>query len=546
MNQIADTVIYGNFYTVDKNQPKAEAVAIKDGIFVYVGNVEGVKNYIGENTEVVRNDDGMILPGLVDGHAHCNLAVTQLFMCLLYGCTTVEEIRESLKKFIAEHEDFDVIQGIGWSDGTFGENGPAAAMIDDLTDKPVVLIDSSFHSYWLNSAAMKLKGIDKNTPDVSGGRIHRDADGNPTGCFREGAVKYLEDLVLHFPIEQYKQAILHFQDLVLANGITMFFDPMTNLNGPEKDVEEAYHQLDVEGKLKVHAHGGYQVIIDRNPVETVEHAAKLREKTKGAHFDLDHIKILLDGVLEGKTAYLSEPYCNNDESNKDYCGVVCFDFETLKAVVKKSDEFGFIVHIHSIGDESTKMALDAFEKAQSSTEMRNAITHLQLVNPKDIKRMAELGIVAVSNPYWFIKDPVGHKVLAVPYLGEKRAEEQYPLKSFFDAGIIVTTACDYPVTTVPTPLLAIQRAVMRQLPNRPETLLGGNERVTVEQMIEATTLNGAYQFKCEDKLGSITVGKQADLAVLDTDITACKPENIADTKVLRTMIGGEWVYTRAE
>ena len=544
MNKIADTVIYGNVYTVDKKNPKADAVAIKDGKFIYVGDADGVKEFIGESTEVLKNDSGMILPGLVDGHAHCNLAATQLFMCPLYECGTVEEIRESLKKFIAEHEDFDVIQGIGWSDTYFGENGPTADLIDDLTDKPVVLIDSSFHAYFLNSAAMKLKGIDKNTPDVSGGRIHRDAEGNPTGCFREGAVKYLEDLVLQFPIEQYKKAILHFQDLVFSQGITMFFDPMTNLNGPEKNIEEAYHQLDVEGKLKIHAHGGYQIIVNRNPLEAVERAAQLRKETKGAHFDLDNSKILLDGVLEGKTAYLEEPYSNNDDSNKNYRGVVCFDFDTLTAVVKKSKDLGLTVHIHSIGEASTKMALDAFEKAQATPEMRNAITHLQLVNPEDIPRMAKLGVVAVSNPYWFVKGP-DFSSLSLPYLGEKRAENQYPMKSFFDAGIVVTTACDYPVTTVPQPLLAIQRAVMRQLPNQPETALNKKECVTIEQMIEATTLNGAYQFKCEDKLGSITVGKQADLVVLDTDITACKPENIADTKVLRTMVGGEWVFTSA-
>ena len=158
--------------------------------------------------------------------------------------------------------------------------------------------------------------------------------------------------------------------------------------------------------------------------------------------------------------------------------------------------------------------------------------------------MAKLGIVAVTNPYWFIKDPSYHDTFTVPCIGEERAETQYPMKSLFDAGIVVTTASDYPILTVFNPLQDIQRGVMRQLPNQPETLLGGNERVTVEQMIEAVTLNGAYQLKCEDKLGSITVGKQADLVVLDTDITACKPENIADTKVLKTMISGEWVYTR--
>ena len=546
MKNFADKIIYGNFYTVDKNQPKAEVAAVKDGKFVYVGDAAGAKDFIGESTEVIKYDNGLIIPGMVDGHAHCNLAVTQIFMCLLYDCKTLEDLRECLKKFIAAHEDFEIIQGIGWNDAYFGENGPTADLIDDLTDKPVFLIDSSFHAYFLNSAAMKMKGIDKNTPNVSSGLIHRDAEGNPTGCFREGAVKYFEDVVLHFPVEQYKQAILHFQDLVLAQGVTMFFDPMTNLNGPEKNVEEAYHQLDVEGKLKIHAHGGYQIIANRNPLAAVERAAQLRKEKAGVNFDLDHAKILLDGVLEGKTAYFNEPYCNNTDSAKDYRGLLLFDLDTFTDVIKKANDLGLTVHIHSIGDASTKIALDAFEKAGITPEMRPAITHLQLVNPEDIQRMAKLGVVAVTNPYWFFKEPTYHSVLIVPYLGEERAEKQYPMKSFFDAGIVVTTACDYPVTTVPRPLLAMQFAVMRQRPNQPETILWADERVTVEQMIEAATLNGAYQFKCEDRLGSITVGKDADLVVLDSDITTCAPENISNAKVLRTMIGGEWVFTRAD
>ena len=168
---------------------------------------------------------------------------------------------------------------------------------------------------------------------------------------------------------------------------------------------------------------------------------------------------------------------------------------------------------------------------------------MQVVNPADIDRMAKLGVVAVANPYWFGKEPDYHTKLSIPYLGKERAENQYPMKSFFDKGVIVTQATDYPVTADLRPTNGIQTAVIRQLPGRPETLLNPSERVTVEQMIKAATLNGAYQFKCEDKLGSITVGKEADLVILDSDITTCKPENIADTKVLRTMIGGEWVYT---
>ncbi len=323
--------------------------------------------------------------------------------------------------------------------------------------------------------------------------------------------------------------------------MTATFDPMVNYDYGSENVMEAYHQLDVEGKLKLRVHGGYQVFVDKNPVADVENAVKCREKFKGDRFAVDNIKILLDGVVESATAYLLEPYSN---SNNGYRGLLRFDEETLTATIKKSHELGMTMHIHTIGDGAINVALNAMEKAQTSPANRSALTHLQVVNPADIDRMAKLGVVAVANPYWFVKELDYHEKLSVPYLGEERAENQYPLKSFFDKGVVVTQATDYPVTTDLRPTNGIQTAVIRQIPGEPETLLNPSERVTVEQMIKAATFNGAYQFKCEDTLGSITVGKKADMVLLDSDITTCESEKINDANVLRTMIEGEWVYTR--
>ena len=540
MKQTADTVIYGNFYTVDNEQPNAEAVAITDGKFVYVGDAAGVKNFIGENTEVVNYEGGMILPGFVDGHAHGNLGGSKmLLMCPLNDCRTLDAIRDKLKKFIAEHPEMDKIQGMGWNDADFGVNGPTAAMIDDLTDKPVAMIDYGHHSFWLNSAAMKLKNINKDTPDIDDGVIVRDADGNPTGCFREGTSIYFNDLLYHFTVDEYKKALLAFQDLFLSIGVTATFDPMVNYDYGWENVMEAYHQLDVEGKLKLRVHGGYQVFVDKNPVADVENAIKCREKFKGDRFAVDNIKILLDGVAESRTAYLLEPYSDI----KDDYGLLRFDPETLADTIKKANELGITMHIHTIGDGAINVALNAMEKAKTTPAHRAALTHLQIVLPSDIDRMAKLGVVAVANPYWFIKELDYHEKLSIPYLGKERAENQYPMKSFFDKGVVVTQATDYPVTADLRPVNGIQTAVIRQIPGKPETLLNPSESVTVEQMIKAATLNGAYQFKCEDTLGSITVGKKADIVVLDSDITACESEHITDAKVLRTMIEGEWVYT---
>lgn len=541
MKNFADKVIYGNFYTVDEKNPKVQAVAIADGKFIYVGDTFGAKSFIGEGTKEEFYTDGLILPGFVDGHAHGNLGGSKmLLMCKLNDCKTLEAIRERLKKFIAEHPEMDKIQGMGWDDATFGVSGPTAAMIDDLTDKPVAMIDYGHHSYWLNSAAMKIKNITKDTPDIADGVIVRDTDGNPTGCFREGTKIYFDDLLYHFTVEEYKKALLAYQELFLELGITATFDPMVNYDYGSENVMEAYHQLDAENNLKLRVHGGYQVFVDKNPVADVENAIKCREKFKGDRFAVDNIKILLDGVIESRTAYLIEPY---SDSNDGYRGMLRFDLETLTATIKKSNEMDILMHIHTIGDGAINFALNAMEKAHTKPENRAALTHLQIVKPSDIDRMAKLGVVAVANPYWFLKEDATY-TMTTSFVGEERAAKQYPMKSFFDKGVVVTQASDYPVTQIPNPLESIQFAVLRQIPGKPETLLYPSERVTVEQMIKAATLNGAYQFKCENMLGSITVGKKADIVILDSDITACEPEKITDAKVLRTMIGGEWVYTR--
>ena len=246
----ADTVIFGNIYTVDKKNPKAEAVAIKDGVFIYVGDAAGAKNFVGENTKVVRYDDGIILPGFVEGHGHVAAGgATVLFQASLFAGKNLEDYRAIIKAYAEAHPDFEVVMGMGFMPN-FAPNGPTADMLEGLTDKYVVISDSDGHSYWVNHAVMKKLGIDKNTPDVSDGIIVRDANGNPTGWFREGAMSLIKSLTA-YSVEQYKQAILCYQKEYLAHGETIFLDPILNWDNTD-NATEAYHQLDVEGKLKMH------------------------------------------------------------------------------------------------------------------------------------------------------------------------------------------------------------------------------------------------------------------------------------------------------
>ena len=549
MGKCADTVIFGNIYTVDRKQPRAAALAIEDGRFVYVGDEAGVKDYIGDGTKEHRYKKGIILPGLGEGHGHMTPGGTEaLFFVHLNPMGTLQEHLAAVKDFAAKHPELDVIQGAGFiPTPDMGPNGPTAKLLDGLTDKPVVLADIGHHSYWVNHAAMERLGINKDTPDVSDGIITRDEEGNPTGYFREGAMDLLKELTI-FSIEQYKEGFLYYQDEYIAHGETLILDPIINWDTTD-NAALACHELETEGKLKMHVYAAYQVFQaeGHDTMAEIEHAAELREKTKGRMFELSNIKIQIDGTMPGNpsTAYMKEPYTDPWSQEHQHHGQLRFDMETLTAIFKRSHELGFTVHVHAIGDGALCMALDAIEKALEQTgphDYRDAVTHLQVVDKADIPRMAKLNVIASTDPHWFDMDPDYFGMIAA-VLGEERAEHQLPMKSFFDAGVVVTSASDYPVTNPAYPLTGMQKGVIRQLPGRPDTLHGADERVTIEQMIEATTINEAYQLRCDDRLGSITVGKEADLVVLGDDITSCDPEHIQDAPILGTMVGGEWVYT---
>ncbi|MBQ6954351.1 MAG: amidohydrolase [Bacteroidales bacterium] len=543
MAKKADIVVYGNIYTVDKKQPRAQAVAISGGMFDYVGEKEGVKDYIGGQTQVLHFGQGIILPGLGEGHGHVAPGGTEtLFTVHLNPYGTREEHLKAIREFAQKHPELDVIQGAGF----MPTDEYTSDMLEGVTDRPIVLADIGHHSYWVNHAAMDRLGIDRNTPDVSDGIIVRDAKGTPVGYFREGAMDLLKPLTV-FSVEQYKEAVLFFQEEYLAHGETLILDPIINWDSTD-NAAEACHQLDKEGKLRMHIFAAYQVFQAQghNTLAEIEHAAELRERTWGPMFRLANIKVQVDGTIgpPPATAYVKEPYSDPWSQEHQHRGQLRFDLETLTAVYRRSHELGFTVHAHTMADGALAFALDAMEKAQEQTgphNYRDAVTHLQLVDPADISRMARLGVVAVTDPHWFGMDK-GYLDMMAAILGKERAEAQLPMKSFFDAGVVVTSASDYPVENPAYPLLGIQKGVTRTVIGQPDTLHAPAERVTVEQMIEAATLNEAFQLKCEDRLGSITVGKEADMVVLGEDITTCDPQHIAESPVLRTMVGGEWVY----
>jgi predicted amidohydrolase YtcJ len=284
---------------------------------------------------------------------------------------------------------------------------------------------------------------------------------------------------------------------------------------------------------------------------------ELRGKYNSKLIKASTAKFFADGVVEGMTAFLLEPYESKENHDEPFFGEPLWTVDDMKEAFKLAVEENFLIHVHCIGDGAAKYTIDAFEEAYKDLpgeKFRNSITHLQLINEEDIDKMARLSIAACTQPYWHFKEPGIFENIEKPLLGE-RAEKMYPLKTFLDKGILVTASSDHPVTAEPNPFYAVQAAVTRNLYNaenygiepiknkdNPSYLLNKEERVSVIDIMKAFTINGAYALKREHEVGSIEVGKYADLVVLSDNPLEVDVLELEKIKVLETIFEGKTIY----
>ncbi|WP_419879283.1 amidohydrolase [Brevibacillus centrosporus] len=539
--QPADQVFTnGVVYTVDRNRNVEQAVAIRGDQIVYVGSSEGANKYIGKTTKVTDLQGKMVLPGFIDSHTHASKTTGLIFSIDLFDGGSIEEYVATIKAFIKEHPNEPTLQGRGWTNPVAPGIGPRKEVLDEIDAKtPIALTSDDGHSLWVNSASLALAGITKDTANPEGGIIERDPmTGEPSGTLREKAMDLVLKKIGGYTIAQYKSGIEEYQQKAVERGVTTVRDP-DMLRYP--NVLEAYEELAKENKLTIRFRNAVTANPDKGP-EQIADFVKIREREQYPLFQVNAVKIFMDGVVEGATAYLEKPY-----EHKETNGELIWKVDNYNKTAAAADKAGFQLHVHSIGDASTRIALDGMEYAEKQNgahDARHSLVHLQLVNPTDIERFKKLGAVGIVQPFWFMQEDGYYDEIEVPYLGQERAEKEYPMKSFINKGVHIASSSDYIVTPEFNPLHGIQQGVTRIADGEtdPNKIANPDERATLADMIASFTIDGAYANHVEDITGSLEPGKKADLVILDQNLFTTPANKIKDVQVLLTLVEGKPVY----
>lgn len=557
---LADIVlINGVVYTADEQDTVYQAVAIQDNKILFTGSDKDVQSLIGEKTQVIDLGGKMVLPGMIDSHIHPpGLSLLDLYEVQLFNINSIEGYVEAVKKYISDHPDTKAVYGRGWSWGILsGEEltkGPRKEYLDAVAkDIPVVLRANDGHTLWVNSKALEINGVTWQTEVPKGGIIEKDqSNGELWGTLKEWAMWLIA--LPEYSLDQYITAMTAFQKKMHSFGITGILC-MASL--PFRIIFAACDEMQKEEQLLLRVRGAMTINAKDDLYGQIENIKELRTKYNTPLLKVIAAKFFTDGVIEGCTSYLLEPYSFKAGRGANYYGDFLWDMENLKQAFHLVNQCGLQIHVHSTGDGSTRNVLDALEYAYHKApvgDYRNTITHLQLVDKKDILRFKELNVIASVQPYWQFKGPKWWYNVDYQFLGE-RANREFPLGTFFQEGITVASSSDYPATAVPNPLLAIDIGVTRNIDNGTlhgvediidmddeRYLLNKQERATVEKMVKSFTINGAYSLFMDHEIGSIEVGKIADLVVLDQNILAVNPIDIDKIKVVMTFFNGKLVY----
>ena len=561
----ADTVLrHGFVYTVDARDSVRRALAVRDGRIVYVGGDRGVKRYIGARTKVRDLRGRMVMPGLVDGHMHPLSGGAGLLKCSLdYQPLTVAELKSRIAKCLrdtAGEEPDTWLQVINWYQEAMVPAGTkvSAADLDALDTKRPIVVQSSFgHSTVVNSRALGLARITPATPDPPGGKIWRDAAGNPTGLLDDAAQDLVGAVVPAPTAAEDVTSARAALDAMRRQGITSFLDAAA-----DRTSLKAFSTLSRRGRLTARAHFAPVIDIERgkHPAKAVADLRRLQRRyDQGAirrrpTVTLRNAKIFMDGVQQvpAQTAGLLEPYLVNVGTAGapkwvpgPSRGPIYFPPAELNPLVAAIARAGFDPHIHAIGDRAVRLTLDAYRamrKRIGKRDIRPAIAHAELVDPADYGRFHRLDVIPAMSFQWAKPGPDSIDAQK-DYIGPERFSRVEPEGSLYAARARIAYGSDWPVDPL-NEWFALQVGITRRNPagGRYAGRFNDEKGLPRRFALRAITLNSAYELHQDHRTGTLERGKLADLIVLDRNVLRIPATQIMNTKVLVTMVGGKVVY----
>jgi predicted amidohydrolase YtcJ len=543
----ADLVMLnGGIYTVDASHSWADAMAIHDGLIVAVGSNEKIQSYVGDDTEVIDLDGRMAMPGIHDSHVHPLEGGYEQVYCNLWDDGSVDAIIGTLQACAKVHEG-EWLNAVGLDLGLFGLIGPDKSILDGIAKDRYVFVDGSDgHAVLVNDKVLELVGINEDSADPIDGVIERrEGSREPNGVLRES----MRDLVDKArPQRDLATSVLAMRGAVqLMNslGITSVYDVWIG----EHEMQ-VYKTLDDADELTVHVLGAIidEGVFEKHKGADLERIIRERDRYESDVISYDSVKFMVDGVFEGETGALLEPY-----HSVWHAGVPYRKPNELNQRVKHYYDMGMQLHFHAMGDRAVREALDAIEHARKSGSqellgIRHTISHVGLVDPSDIQRFGELNTAASFTLFWGFVANWTHN-LEIPAIGKERVARMYPIRSIRDAAGVVLGGSDWNYAEI-DPLLSIEPGITRDDPYGPvdssEFEVFGDEGVDLATMIDAYTINGAWQIHADKVSGSIETGKRADVVVYDRNLFEIDPYEISEAKIDMTIFRGRVVYRRSD
>jgi predicted amidohydrolase YtcJ len=533
----ADLVLLnGKIWTANDKQPEAEAVACIGGRLVAVGSNQEIRKWIGPKTKVIDLQARRVVPGFNDAHVHFFDGGAGLASVQLRDARTPEDFRDRIRDFAAKMAKGRWVLKGNWDHENWTPAQlPTRQLIDGVTpDNPVFINRLDGHMALVNSPALKLAGITRETPDPPGGTIVRDANGEPTGVLKDAAMSYVSRVIPRPSDDEIAEAIRAAMRYAAENGVTSVQDMSAS---PE--VFAVYQKLFAVGDLTVRV-SGFQ------PLSEWERLARVGVRAGFGHdkLKIGGLKGFADGSLGSTTALFFEPYLDDPRTSGLPSEEMIPESKMIKNILE-ADRAGLHVVVHAIGDKANRAILDIFaeaEKQNGPRDRRFRIEHAQHLRPQEMKRFGSQRIIASMQPYHAIDDGRW----AENRIGPERAKGTYAFRSLLDAGATLAFGSDWFVAPM-EPLMGIYGAVTRRtLDGKRPAGWVPEQKITVAEAVRAYTLGSAYASFEEKIKGSIEVGKLADLAVLSADIFTIDPVEIEKVEVVMTIFDGQVIFDRAK